>query len=409
MLDHLWRTDPATYRQYATRAARFYSQALYSEHGGWRSALGLMLYRYVLPRCSQPAIQIEWLYHLAIADPEAAVTALRFLATAWTAEQRYADIDRMLMVLGEHLDAKRASTHLGATIHYFKALAERRANRLREALAYLQLARRDSGHDHPLLHETLAAIGEVDNAFNRSEAVPRHAAAVWAVYRVWADRIGTVRRQWHWWTELHQLDRRDEALKHHQELLTIYRTAHNFHGEAQVSRVMADEYLFLDRPVEALHWYETALRLYRRAGSRFDEVATQHALGDLQHFLGRYDEAQRHYGTALTGYRNLRARLAEADVLKANGDVELALNHPAAALDQYDEARTLYHEHGAPLSEAAVLAAMGNALAVSGRVVAAQTRYEDARQIYARYDDRLGEANVSLASGDQLQPYGPGG
>jgi len=411
MLAHLWQTERASYRTYARRAARYYSQQLFSDRGGWRSALGLLLYRFVLPVSRQPARQIEWLYHLMIAEPEAAVTALRFLANLWTAEERYADIDHLLLALAEHIDAGRATDHLTATVHYFKAQAERRAKRLHEALAHLELARRHAGSDVLLLNESLATIGEVVDEINHSVAVPRHEAGTWAAYRVWADRIGTVRRQWHWRDALQQIDRRDEAMKHHQELLQVYRTAHNVLGEAHTSRVMGDEYLLRDRPVDALQWYESALLLYRRAGSRFDEAATQQALGDLYQLLARYSEALTHYDEALTKYRTLRAPLAEADILKARGDAELALvyfsnTHATRALDQYDEARTIYHEHGAELSEAAVLVAMGNALAVSGRAATAQARYEDAREVYARLHDRLGEANVCLASGDQLRQMG---
>lgn len=411
MLAHLWQTQPAMYRVYAQRAARYYSRRLFSERGGWRSALGARLYRYVQPMSAQPALQIEWLYHLTIADPEAAVTALRFLANTWTVEQRYDDVDYLLLTLAEHVDAGRASEHLKATIHYFKAQAERRARRLREALADLELARRHAGSDVQLTNESLAAIGEVVDEINHSQAVPRHEASTWAAYRVWADRIGTVRRQWRWRDALQQIDRRDEALKHHQELLRVYSAAHNALGEAHTSRVMGDEYLLRDRPLEALNWYETALRLYRRAGSNFDEAATEQALGDVYQMLARYTEALTHYDVALAKYRALRAPLAEADVLKARGDVELALvylsnTHATRALDQYDEARTIYHEQGAELSEAAVLVAMGNTLAVSGRAATAQARFEGAREVYARLHDRLGEANVCLASGDQLRLMG---
>ena len=416
MLAQLWTTGRESYRAYARRAARYYSQQLYSDRGGWRSAVGLLLYRYVLPYSSRPALQIEWLYHLAIADPEAAVTALRLLADLWTDEHRHEDVDRLLIALGEHIEAGRATDHLTATVHYFKAQAERRARRLREALAHLELARRHAGHDFRLLNESLAAIGEVVDEINHSQAVPRHESSTWAAYRVWTDRIGAVRRQWRWRDALQQIDRRDEALKHHQELLRVYSAAHNVLGEAHTTRVMGDEYVLRDRPLDALDWYDAALRLYRRAGSHFDEAATQQALGDLYQLLARYAEALPHYDEALAKYRALRAPLAEADILKAKGDVELALVYSASmpsvstrstrALDQYDEARTIYHEQGAELSEAAVLVAMGNALAVTGRVVTAQSRYEAAREIYARLHDRLGEANVCLASGDQLRQMG---
>jgi hypothetical protein len=120
MLAHLWTTQRASYRTYARRAARYYSQRLYSDQGGWRSALGVLLYRYVLPYSARPALQIEWLYHLAIADPEAAVTALRFLANLWTDEHRHEDVDRLLLALAEHIEAGRATDHLNAIVHYFK-------------------------------------------------------------------------------------------------------------------------------------------------------------------------------------------------------------------------------------------------------------------------------------------------
>lgn len=411
MLAYLWTTQRDSYRLYARRAAQYYSQLLYSERGGWRSALGALLYRFVLPISAQPARQIEWLYHLAIAEPEAAVTALRFLVNLWASQQRHADIDHLLVVLAEHIEAGRASEHLTATVHYFKAQAERRAKRLREALTHLDIARRHAGPDVQLLNDAVIAIGEVVDEINHSQAVLRHEAGTWAAYRVWTDRLGTVRRQWRWRDALQQLDRRDEALKHHQELLQVYRAAHNVLGEAHTTRVMGDEYLLRDQPLAALPWYEAALKLYRRAGNHFDEAATQQALGDLSQLLGRYTEALSHYDEALAKYRTLRAPLAEADILKARGDVELALArgdaaHAPRALDQYDEARTIYHERGAELSEAAVLVAMGNALAVSGRAATAQARYEDAREVYARLHDRLGEANVCLASGDQQRQQG---
>ncbi|HZY42101.1 MAG TPA: tetratricopeptide repeat protein, partial [Anaerolineae bacterium] len=402
MLAHLWRNTPDTYRAYSTLAAKYYSRVLYGERG----ALGELFYRYVLPVSRQPAVQIEWLYHLALADPEQAVIALRYLATTWQTEARFDDLDRLLRVLAEQVDAGRVTGHLRATLHYFKALAERRQNRVREALAHLELARREAGHDHPLLHDTLAAVSEAVDTLNRSEAVPHHDAATWVAYRVWVDRIGTVRRQWRWWDELHQIDRRDEALKHHQEMLEVYRASHNLLGEAHTARVMGDEYLLLERPGEALTWYEAALRLYVHAGNHFDEANTRRAIGDVHQFLNRHAEALTHYDGALVQYRALRARLSEADTLKAKGDALHALNRAPAAFDQYDEALSIYHDRGAALSEAAVLVALGHALHVAGRNVSAQTRYNEALQLYERHHDRLGEANTHLALGDQLRLTG---
>jgi tetratricopeptide (TPR) repeat protein len=406
ILAHLWRNKPGLYRAYSTRAAKYYSRVLYGRRGA-AGKLAELFYRFVLPVNRQPAVQIEWLYHLALADPEWAVMAVRHLADSWIGGGHYQDVDHMLLTLADHIDAGRATDHLAATVHYLKAQAERRARRLHEALADLETARRRAGADLSLLDELLAAIGEVVDELDRSQAVPRHESNTWAAYRVWVDRIGAGRRSQGGWRDVrHQADRRDAALKHHQEMLEVYRASHNLPGEAHTARAMADEYLLLDRPAEALHWYNKALHLYRRTGSHFDEAATQQALGDLYQLLARYAEALTHYAGALTKYRLLNAPLAEAGVLKARGDVELALAHFRRALDQYDEACTLYHEQGAALSEAAVLAAMGHALAVMGSAALAQARYERAREIYVRYHDRPGEANTRLALGDQLRLTG---
>jgi tetratricopeptide (TPR) repeat protein len=408
ILAHLWRHKPDLYRAYSTRAAKYYSRVLSGKRGAL-GKLGEWCYRFVLPVSRQPAAQIEWLYHLALADPERAVMALRHLADSWTADAHYQDVDRLLLTLAEHLDAGRATDHLAATVHYFKAQAERRARRLQEALADLETARRRAGADLTLLDESLAAIGEVVDELNRSQAVPRHESNTWAAYRVWVDRIGAARHAQGGWRDVSsQNDRRNAALKHHQEMLEVYRNrkSRNLLGEAHTARAMADEYLLLDRPAEALHWYNAALRLYRRADSHFDEAATQQALGDLYQLLGRYAEALTYYAGAWAKYRLLNAPLAEASVLKARGNVELALAHFRRALDQYDEALSIYSEQGAELSEAAVLAAMGHALVVMGSAAPAQARYESALKIYVGHHDRLGEADTRLALGDQLRLTG---
>lgn len=419
MLDHLWQSRPAQYRRHALLAARYFARVSYRDRTGklGRGArlAARLLYRFPVTDSPWRSDQIEWLYHLAIADPARAAHGLRALLAAWTRAGYHGDVAHLLAALMEHVDAGRVSGELRAWTLYHKGHMDARHYRLREALQAFEEARQHAG-SHELLMAVLSAISETYDLVNRNTRVGQRYDEAWAQYRLWLERAGyaggdgRAQRQWAIWDDTQWIDRRGDSLKHYGEIQAQYHTAQNRLGEANTIRIIGDEYLKRTEWAGALRQYEDALRLYRRAGNHFEEANTRRAMGDVYFFLKRGREALDQYDEALKIYRdpNMRVppRLSVAGTLKARGDVLQHLQRYSDAEDQYNEALTIYRAEGAPLSEAAVLVAMGNVLHVTARYEDARHRYEAALKLYRAENDRPGEAGVLMFIADQHQAAG---
>ena len=296
MLNRLWQSRPAQYRRHALLAARHFARASYRDRAGkiGRAArlAARLLYRFPVTDSPWRSDQIEWLYHLAIADPTRAAHGLRALVEAWTRAGYHGDVAHLLTALMEHVDAGRVSGELRAWTLYHKGRLDARHYRLREALQAFEEARQHAD-SHELLMAVLSAMSETYDLVNRNAGVGQRYDEAWAQYRLWLERAGYAggdgrgQRQWTIWDDTQWIERRGDSLKHYGEMQAQYHTAQNRLGEANTIRIIGDEYLKHAEWAEALRQYEDALRLYRRAGYRFEEANTRRAMGDVYFFLKR--------------------------------------------------------------------------------------------------------------------------
>jgi hypothetical protein len=253
ILASLWTERRDEYRAQAKRASLYFYQ-LHSPSGRLSRLFAPLLYRVANPYSDQTGVQIEWLYHLAIAKPRRAAAALQQLATQWNHASRYADVHDLLAALLEHAAAGRITGRLCALVYYFQARAEMRVYRMSSALELLQKARHEviaADDDHDMRDAILVAVADVWPYVNRQTSGRQHYEDEWAAYRVWLDRAGRAPRRWSIWDERQTLHWRDDAMKYYQEMRDVYGETHNWLGAAQTARIIGDEFLYLDRRAEA--------------------------------------------------------------------------------------------------------------------------------------------------------------
>jgi tetratricopeptide (TPR) repeat protein len=408
ILASLWTERRDEYRAQAKRASLYFYK-LHSPSGRLSRLFAPVFYRVASPYSDQAGVQIEWLYHLAIAKPRRAAAALQELATQWNHAGRYADVDDLLTALLEHAAAGRITGRLCALVYYFQARAEMRVYRMSSALELLQKARHEviaADDDHDVRDAVLTAVAEIWPYVNRHTSALQRYEDEWAAYRVWLDRAGRAPRRWSVWDERQSLHWRDDAVKYYQEMRDVYGETHNWLGAAQTARIIGDEYLYADRRAEAEAQYVEAQQLYHRIGNHFEEANMLKAIGDVHKSRRRHAEALNYYTDALNMFRGFnknlqhKALLSEAHVLKAKGDVLCFLRDDSKAEDQYNEALSIYHSRGALLNEADVLTALGSLLQLQGRADEARRRYAEALRVYQSAKSRSGEAQVRLMMGD---------
>ncbi|MEH2252467.1 tetratricopeptide repeat protein, partial [Nostoc sp.] len=126
-------------------------------------------------------------------------------------------------------------------------------------------------------------------------------------------------------------DRPEEALQHYDTALSFYRDTGSRFGEANTLKAIGDVLQFFDRPEEALQHYDTALSFFRDTGSRLGEANILQEFGKLQEnpqqALEYLQQAQNLYiqiGDIYSQSRNLAYFIANAQLNM--GDSEAAIN-----------------------------------------------------------------------------------
>ena len=432
MLVKLWAEQREEYQRLAARAAQYFSYQTYvdrsGEATGVRADVGGALYRFPAPNSTRYDEQIEWLYHLSIAHPNHAVSALKYLGNKWTTEQRFDQLDRLIQTLMEHVDAQRITGQLRAVIYYYLGRHHLRMKRVHEALEALLRARDGAGTDLQLWMSAVSAIGDtlpffdapdwdqllpdvssgtahspsprltsattpvrgfrrggaasgtpaapasqLRRYFTWSDALSRRYQTTWNAYRVWGDRLGGYRRRWTPWDDRLVLDRHVSTLRSLTELRELYHASNRAPDEAAVVRALGDEYVFRHQFADALQLYQEALTLYVREHNRLGLAQTHKSIGDTRQLMGRHAEAIAAYDEALKLYRQLE---------------------PSAGPD---------HKLTPDLAIADVLLARGHALHTLSNLKAARDQYDEALAIYRTKGLYSGEAATLIAIGNLLE------
>lgn len=364
MLRHLYRKDDlrATYQRDSLRAAKYFharlvGSALPKSAGKRRKPfVSDTFYRFLPPDPLSTPPLIEWLYHLAIGDPDNAARALQQLGDTWLAERQIEPLQDLLFALREHAEAGRLADPLGALVYFYQGRVALLANEVRAALSALEYARRLAHHDPlltPRIYEALSTALDIINPTDRS-TLPD--SSVWSTLaRPSADRV-----HWSLWADLYLPQPALDRLRRTQETLKVYESARYLTGEARMLRALGEEHSARGDYGPALACYNRSYDLLlqsqqqegMRNSLRLDEALTLKARGDVQYLMGRTTDALTSYEGALQAHVLLPGDdLAESDVQKSIGDVLHFLGAYTEALPRYETALATYRRLGATISE----------------------------------------------------------
>ncbi len=406
MIRHL--SKPAEHEHYlnlSRRAAKFFHQALLGRatRGRWVSET---FFRFLPDLDAWPADQIEWLYHLAVVDPDNAARALRQVGDHWLVEQ-IVEVERLVDELSEHVEDGRVAGQLRALIYYYQGQVALRHRRSAEALDLLEKARQDATEDMRLRDAILKAMGIGLQDLHAVQGAQPGRTEV-------AARPTPARRQWVMWDEMQLPDPRQDLITRYQEQLALYRAAQYRDGMGRMMMLIAEEHVFRADYRAAVQWYQDALKVYQDLAASsgrplLDEVMTLKALGDVHCALRHYPEARQHYQAALDRLKDVAgdgAPLHRADLLKSSADVLRLVGKHDEALPQYESAREIYQEEGALSSAADALLAEGEAFYAQGNSSEAQQHFDEALQTYRKAGSQTGRAQTLLVLGGMTQERG---
>ncbi len=414
MLRHLFRKNEQreTYLLHALRAAKYFHARMVSRSDAYsqRNArfVSETFFRFLPPNCQSPEDEIEWLYHLAVADPSSAQPVLQQLGDDWLATSRLIDLENLLDALREHIDGGRLTIALCALVYYYAGRVALRGNRIRNALSALEQARRLSRGDPAITTRIYQAIGEALDMLTSPDRPLTPDSSVWsALSHPIADRT-----HWGLWADLHLPQPGDDELRRTDEMRLVYQSSRNYSGAALAMRLLGDANRGRGDYRSALKWYEDSLTELQHAardeGERLsvllDEAVTLKALGDTQYLMGRVDDALNSYAESLKLHERMPGdELHEADAHKARGDVLHFLARHVDALPDYEVALAAYRKGGAVVSESETLLAQGRLFQAMQRQAEADRCYDEALGIYRRAGSSLGLANALLVIGSSAQ------
>jgi tetratricopeptide (TPR) repeat protein len=414
MLRHLSRKDELRekYLLHSLRAAKYFHGRMVARSDAYseRNArfVSDTFFRFLPPNCQSPEDEIEWLYHLAVAEPASAQLALQQLGDDWLATGRLIDLQNLVDALREHIDDGRLTAGLCALLYFYAGRAALRSNRMRNALSALVQAPRLSRGDPAITNRIYQAIGEALDVLTSPDRPLTPDSSVWSsLSHPIADRT-----HWGLWADLQLPQPGDDELRRTHEMLLVYQSSGNFSGAALAMRLIGDAHRGRGDYHYALEWYENsraALRqVARDEGKRqsvlLDEAITLKALGDTQYLMGRVDDALNSYEESLQAHQRMPGdELHEADARKAKGDVLHFLARYVEALPEYELALAAYRKGGAVVSEGETLLAQGRLFQAMRRQSEADRCYEEALGIYRRCGSYIGVANALLVIGSSAQ------
>jgi tetratricopeptide (TPR) repeat protein len=286
MLDRLWHDREDEYRLLAQRATEYFAGR------------------------ESPSDQMEYIYHLLIADPQDGPDAFWNLDTEWHNTFRFAELESLADMLLEHVRTERVPQRARAMIQWRQGKAASRTYRIDEALTASYAAQKAARGDANLEANVLQALGDGQNF--RKE--------------------------------------RDAALASYEQALQLFRAVGDRLGEANVLQALGDGQNFRKERDAALASYEQALQLFRAVGDRLGEANVFLSLGrmvlntnDEEHGIEYLEQAADLYEAvdSQSGSANVRIMLAQLAASKGNLQQAIDYTQPAA-----DFGRSIRHPIG---------------------------------------------------------------
>jgi DNA-binding SARP family transcriptional activator len=181
-----------------------------------------------------------------------------------------------------------------------------------------------------------------------------------------------------------RLDAYPDGYGHLGQAMELFAAEGDRLGQARSHLALAMALQQQGRPAEALTHAEQALPLFRSVGHRAGQAAAVTALGGHHAELGHYQQALAYCAQGLDLHRELGNRDGAAESWAQLGEAHLGLGDTTAAIASYQQALRLADELGHAYYQAAVRARLGEAWHAAGDLPAAQQAW---RQALAILDD----------------------
>ncbi|HHT9119905.1 MAG TPA: tetratricopeptide repeat protein [Candidatus Hypogeohydataceae bacterium YC41] len=185
-----------------------------------------------------------------------------------------------------------------------------------------------------------------------------------------------------------------EALRHHQEALTILQKLGDCAGEGNALNNIGLAYRRMGSYTEALRYYQEARRILHEVRDGPGEGATLNNIGLVYRRLGKYPEAIKHFQEARRILHKAGDRQGEGNALNNIGAVYRHTGNYTEAMRYYQEARKILREGGDRTGEGNVLNNIGGVYQRLGNYTEALRHCQEAKRILHEIGDRTGEGNT---------------
>ncbi|MFR0352238.1 AfsR/SARP family transcriptional regulator [Streptomyces sediminimaris] len=258
-------------------------------------------------------------------------TPLRFTdraqATAWLRTERY-----VLREIVAHAAAHGFASHAWRTaaaldvyfnrLGYWHDLLEINSAALRSAQALGSL----TGQAY-----SLCGLGVAHSQLDHAEQARRHLEDGLELFRSTGNADGQARAHRGLAYLCNRTDRRSAALDHYARAVELYRSGGDLSGEAGVLNQVAWTYILIGEHDKALDRCEEAVVLYQELDDPYGEASTQDTLGYALHHLAKYPEAIEHFERSARLFQGIGDRYLESEVLRHLADAHLATGDRDAA------------------------------------------------------------------------------
>lgn len=227
----------------------------------------------------------------------------------------------------------------------------------------------------------LTNLGVVHLWLGRREQAVDHLQQALTLFRRADDPIGQARPLAYLGVVEERLGRCGPATDHLYEALALFRQNGDPICQARVLDRLGVLAARSGRHRLAIDHLEEALTLFRKVGDRSGEAGVLNSLGHIEGQLGRCGPATDHLHQALTLFRQVGHRTGEAWTLDHLGALHIRLGQPSQAVERYQQAVIILRETGQPDSEAWSLNGLGEASLAAGRPTDAVTHHTAAHTI----------------------------
>ena len=139
----------------------------------------------------------------------------------------------------------------------------------------------------------------------------------------------------------------EDALKYHQEALTIHKDIGNPLGLAFDLGNLGSVYFNQGKYEDALKYYKDALTIHNNIGNPLGQANALNNIGNVYFNQGKYEDALKYHQDALTIHKDIGNPLGQASDLGNLGNVYFNQGKYDDALKRLNEARTILSKIGA--------------------------------------------------------------